>query len=158
MTRPTHYTHRADYRPKETCCRGHAYTPENTRHDKKTGARICRTCACEKSRQHYLLTHPPIDRTCCRHGHPWTPENTYINARGCRVCRACNREAKLRIDERRGIVRTPRVSRVTATHCANGHAWSMETLRVDGHGRAICRICEREAQRRSRDKRKENQT
>lgn len=30
-------------------------------------------------------------RTHCKRGHEFTPENTYINSRGCRVCRTCQR-------------------------------------------------------------------
>ncbi len=34
--------------------------------------------------------------THCRHGHEYTAANTYVNRRGVRVCRACQREAKAR--------------------------------------------------------------
>ncbi len=31
-------------------------------------------------------------RTHCPRGHEYTPENTYVSKRGCRSCRACDRE------------------------------------------------------------------
>lgn len=36
-------------------------------------------------------------KTHCKHGHEFTPENTYIRPdTGCRMCKACNRDAQLR--------------------------------------------------------------
>lgn len=37
---------------------------------------------------------PRTQWTHCIHGHPFDAANTYINARGNRLCRACNRERK----------------------------------------------------------------
>lgn len=31
-------------------------------------------------------------QTHCKYGHEFTPENTRLDARGCRVCRACHRQ------------------------------------------------------------------
>lgn len=32
-------------------------------------------------------------QTRCKRGHEFTPENTGVNAKGCRYCKTCNREA-----------------------------------------------------------------
>lgn len=41
-----------------------------------------------------------LARPNCRNGHRWTAETTRKNSRGARVCRICEREAKLRYKER----------------------------------------------------------
>lgn len=41
-----------------------------------------------------------LARPSCRNGHRWTDETTRKNSRGARVCRVCEREAKLRFMER----------------------------------------------------------
>ena len=68
----------------------------------------------------------PLRKTCKRK-HEWTEENTRIDARGSRICRACNRERYQK--------------REKATHCKNGHAFL--TPRLDGasHRRRECPIC-----------------
>jgi len=40
-----------------------------------------------RSGEHDLAT-----RTNCNNGHEFTPENTYIDAKGARICRTCNRD------------------------------------------------------------------
>ena len=40
-----------------------------------------------RSGEHYLAS-----RTHCNNGHEFTPENTYIDAKGARICRTCNRD------------------------------------------------------------------
>lgn len=40
-------------------------------------------------------------RSHCLHGHPYSPDNTRLNKRGARICRACERAAGARHQERR---------------------------------------------------------
>lgn len=44
--------------------------------------------------------------------------------------------------------------RASATVCANGHLWTADTRVVNANGHRICRLCQREAQRQSRLRRK----
>lgn len=43
-------------------------------------------------------------RTACPQGHAYTPANTYLDTRGCRRCRACNRKPARRAAKARAAV------------------------------------------------------
>lgn len=87
---------------KTHCKRGHEFTPENTRIERR-GTRNSRRClACEKERARRrtqaerearakLPKHKPVKATHCKRGHEFTEENTYHyknkSGRECKTCR-----------------------------------------------------------------------
>lgn len=92
----------------EGCCRGHAWTPENTSYD-KNGYRIC--LACERMHQAAarrkkgmipLSEYKPKLKEFCDRGHPLDGENLRLlqrtDGKAERICRECvrirNRKAK----------------------------------------------------------------
>lgn len=72
------------------------------RHD---GA-VCRQCAEEQRPNEAVeqwlarlgaIVRADLDRTdACANGHPWTTETIRYTRTGCRICRACTREANRR--------------------------------------------------------------
>ena len=79
----------------DTCKNGHAMDEENSR-IAADGARSCRACSRQRSRESYQRTQAhrgtaPAERTHCRVGHPYSPENTYVTSKGHRQCRTCNK-------------------------------------------------------------------
>lgn len=82
---------------RTACFRGHPYAEGNFRIT--NGSRVC--LLCEEIRQGARKGKPVIHRkTSCIHGHPYTEENTYIDPRGRRFCRICQRAAKKSLRER----------------------------------------------------------
>jgi len=56
-------------------------------------------------------THPQASRTHCKHGHGFTSENTYVDAKGSRHCRSCNRERVALADARKRAENPPQPKR-----------------------------------------------
>ena len=52
-------------------------------------------------REQRVNQRPRAIKTHCIHGHAFTKSNTYINTRGLKVCRICNREAGVRWEKRK---------------------------------------------------------
>lgn len=83
------------------CKNGHPRTPENTVIG-VNGRRRCRDCELESREQRRRAagakswTEKKAARTHCAQGHELTEENTYVNPKGYRGCRTCNRESSLR--------------------------------------------------------------
>ncbi|MFF5422111.1 HNH endonuclease signature motif containing protein [Streptomyces sp. NPDC002409] len=87
----------------------------------------------------------------CPEGHEYTPGNTYVNpGSGSRSCRACSQVERRKRTEAAREGR-PVKPRATDTHCAQGHAWTLETRVVDARGHRQCRLCLRENRRKYRD-------
>lgn len=86
-------------------------------------------------------------KTSCVHGHLLTPQNTYITDKGQKVCRACQRNTRLK--SRGEDAPVPR-QRATVTQCANGHAWSEETTYWSTSGKRVCKLCQRAAFQKSK--------
>lgn len=96
---------------KTHCVKGHEYTPENTIYTRE-GWRQCKKCKkasmldwwrrnrkriLAERRKVYRKTHkPPPKKTHCKRGHRFNKKNTYIDSRGNRVCRECQRLAMQR--------------------------------------------------------------
>ena len=71
-------------------------------------------------------------KTHCDHGHELTDANTYIDKRGARCCRPCQRAKDRRLNPRR----PPR------THCNSGlHLWVEDNIYVAPNGKKRCRPC-----------------
>lgn len=81
---------------KNSCTRGHEFTPENTRH-RPNGWRVCLTC--ERIQSKARKQRP--ERTHCRNGHELTHRNTYVNDKGHVKCRECHRERTAEWRERK---------------------------------------------------------
>lgn len=76
---------------KRTHCKyGHEYTPENTWIRVRPGAhvknaRVCITCKGPGPPEYKEITH-------CPQGHLYDEQNSYVDPKGCRRCKACNRD------------------------------------------------------------------
>lgn len=84
--------HRCDNPP---CCNPEhlfAGTPQANNDDKVAKGRHARVWGTPLTRSR---------QTHCKHGHPFDEANTYIDPRGNRVCRTCQREASRRAQSRR---------------------------------------------------------
>lgn len=66
---------------------------------------LCRVRACCNPAHLDVVTHAenlrrsphfPLHRIACVNGHLYTPENTYVDSKGHRNCRTCNREKRKR--------------------------------------------------------------
>lgn len=84
---------------KTHCKNGHELSGDNLYVIPSTGGRQCKTCSRERLREFKRAKRagaevgvPNAAKTHCRHGHEYTPDNTRIDARGGRICRACDRE------------------------------------------------------------------
>lgn len=84
-------------RVKTHCPKGHEYTRENTRIDKK-GSRVCRACH-KNSQKNYktklaqsksILVLPKY-RDKCPKGHVYSSANTRLTNKGSRACRECEK-------------------------------------------------------------------
>ncbi|HEX8747991.1 MAG TPA: hypothetical protein VF717_12385 [Pyrinomonadaceae bacterium] len=82
---------------KSHCKRGHPFTPENTRYDKK-GSRLCQECIWDNRGVQWR------DKSFCKYGHPLKPDNLYWMARYSekqgksvlyRRCKICMRQYQL---------------------------------------------------------------
>jgi hypothetical protein len=92
-------------------------------------------------------------------------DNLYVSPKGLRFCKACRRTTLARFEERKRVDReakrhpgkptppkaTPPAER---THCPQGHPYDGENLRINAAGRRVCAECQREANRRAREKRR----
>lgn len=89
---------------KTECQNGHPLSGSNLRVNPTTGYRGCKKCiragevarqpdrnARNRAKRAAQGSRPRIFYTECRYGHAFTEENLYINPRGVRVCRECNR-------------------------------------------------------------------
>lgn len=97
-------------------------------------------------------------KTHCKRGHPLSGENLHVNKDGGRVCRACVAE-RARLSYAKKVGKAPEeiaARRASDDVCVNGHALDDTTSFTDPRGSKRCRICAREAQRRWREKKKEN--
>jgi hypothetical protein len=106
-----------------------------------------------------MPVHSSSRKTHCPNGHEYTEENTRVNKRGSRECITCTRvrlrefQRKKRAAEREarggpkpnGMV----THRAKFTTCPQGHEYSHHNGR-----QRRCRICEREADRRYREKKR----
>lgn len=82
----------------------------------------------------------------CGKGHLYTPENTYIDPRGRRSCRTCQ---KVRSREWLRI-HNPGVFHGTETHCPQGHPYDGDNLYIiPSTGGRMCRQCKRDKGRES---------
>ena len=61
-------------------------------------------CRRATMREQRVNQRKPSPRTRCLKGHPLTPLNTYTSPRGWRVCRTCERRAKLSLRRRKGWI------------------------------------------------------
>lgn len=89
-------------------------------------------------------------KTHCKHGHPFNEENTYISSNGHRICIICYQN-KMR---KQGKVPGGKKGRKKATHCPQGHPYDEENTYITPQGFQSCRICRREADIRSKMKRR----
>ena len=76
-----------------------------------------------------------VPKTHCPHGHPYTDDNLYINPKGHRLCRTCNKQRHWR-----GF--GPPIPDSRKTHCSRGHLYSTENTYIwrTRHMRR-CRAC-----------------
>ena len=80
--------------------------------------------------------------------------DTCLGGTGC-PHRPCVNPAHLKLaTPRENVLRGNTVTRANAikTHCANGHEFTLDTTRIDKHGRRACKICVEEAGARYRAK------
>lgn len=85
-------------------------------------APLCRPC----HEAAHLLTH-------CRRGHPLSGPNLYLDPRGRRRCRACQR-----LTANRRYQHAPR-----RTHCKRGHPLTVGNVYLSPDGKRRCRECRR---------------
>lgn len=86
-------------RGRESCRRGHLFTPENTSFS--DGFRHCILCRkLARDRQEAEPSAPRPVPVTCGHGHPWTPANTVVGGDGRRRCKACRQAANRRYEAR----------------------------------------------------------
>lgn len=78
------------------CSKGHELTEETRYRDPKTGYYDgCILCRRERRMADYWKTHTRVPyKTHCPAGHPYDEVNTYVDKRGHRSCRACQRERR----------------------------------------------------------------
>lgn len=122
---------------KEKCPKGHEYTLASN------GKRFCSICERERVRSFYVST-AYHRATHCPKGHPYDETNTVMYTSGHR-CRACRRERN-----QRQYYKLPPSPRIERTHCIHGHPYNDENTRVSPKGKRICRVCEREWDKRHR--------
>lgn len=143
---------------KTHCKRGHEFTPENTRVNRR-GGRACLIC----SQMHWRSRPPKAKhpagarplRSHCKRGHSFSGENLIIDAKGARSCRACRnlKQAVRAVKRREG---RPARAFSSQTHCAAGHEYTPETLNITARGDRDCRICQRARNARARARRNSN--
>lgn len=91
----------------------------------------------------------------CPAGHLWTRQNQQknVNAKGVsRRCAQCNREKAAAAYRDRTI--PSRTLADLTPKCRNGHTRTAKNTRFDTRGIAVCRSCQRDAQRRHLDKKR----
>lgn len=74
----------------------------------------------------------------CKNGHPWEGDNFYINSRGQRICRVCNRERNRREWAEGSPVRDKKLE--TARESAKRRARRDRQAALDAYGRE-CQCC-----------------
>lgn len=84
---------------RNTCGRGHEYTPENTYVD-RNGWKYCRACRRVQVEEARSGEAPNVVREFCRNGHRMTAENALIRGRHTR-CRKCAAAVAQRIRDRK---------------------------------------------------------
>ena len=95
-------------------------------------------------------------KTVCDHGHELTEANTYLDKRGARCCRPCQRakdRSRYAAGKRKPYQPRPHASRTPRTHCKRGHELTPANTYMTPDGRRQCRPCKssrEEAWRRSR--------
>ena len=100
---------------RETCKRGHLWTPENTRIT-TGGVRHCKTCTNEAMVRWRAVRgmgghgHANLLKTHCPQGHEYNVENTRYTPSGHRLCRACNRAQYFKHKDRRAADKSARTS------------------------------------------------
>lgn len=87
--------------------------------------------------------------THCPQGHPYDEVNTYVDKRGFRYCKTCQRQRTREWRERRrGGPARPYGPAVTA--CPQGHPYDEANTGRRADGRRRCRACDAERARRQR--------
>lgn len=130
---------RAAPQRRNSCRRGHAWTPENTL--QRANGRECLTCRRASRAKRRVRDYDPKHE--CRNGHAYTPENTLVGVkrgRPYRLCRICREAATLRANPRKGRP-------APVTHCRHGHEYTPENTGISA-GHRYCKACNRERARR----------
>lgn len=100
------YATGALYRARTHCPHGHKYTPENII-PRPSGYRQCRECERIRSRKRdkeFRAANPLPPRvpiTHCHRGHPLSGDNLYVDPRGGRQCKECNKRRGKEFHQRR---------------------------------------------------------
>lgn len=98
---------------------------------------------------------------CLSGRHLLVGENLYVFPNGVRRCRACHVESQQAASETKRLARIAsgesRGRRSDRTHCPQGHPYDAENTRVSAKGSRSCRTCNREAQRRYKERRRAQQ-
>jgi hypothetical protein len=135
---------------RDHCLHGHPYTAENTRTEKRTGSRTCRTCKREREARRIrdaAALRPP--RNACDRGHVYNSENTYYTKDGKRQCRRCQSLRRCaRITAQTGRPSFPR----SKSHCRRGHTFDEVNTRIAASGQRLCRACLRLASERRKSR------
>ncbi len=86
---------------------------------------------------------PQALKTHCPAGHPYDEANTYVDKRGYRYCRECQRQqTRTWQDAKRGGPPAPYGQ--NKTHCSNGHEFTAANTGRKTNGSRRCRACDRE--------------
>lgn len=100
-------------------------------------------------------------KTECPKGHTYDEANTRFNKSGNRICRKCHSQStvearrKKRAENPLDPNKGPRSFQRNRIHCPKGHPYSGDNLYINPQGRRECRECSREAVRRLRARKKE---
>lgn len=87
-------------------------------------------------------------KTHCVNGHEFTPDNTYRHKNGGRQCRTCQRVANAKSQRAKRGTAPDAVHNRDKTHCKHGHEFDEANTRLTKRGQRVCKVCERNAQRR----------
>jgi hypothetical protein len=92
--------------------------------------------------------------THCPAGHPYDEANTYVDPRGKRQCRQCQRASDAAVRAREALRKKDdpkhRPRNADKTHCIRGHVFDAANTYVDPDGSRHCRMCRRATDRARR--------
>ena len=80
----------------------------------------------------------------CPNGHPYTDDNTWLDKKGHRFCRTCNREkARRRLGWTEEAIHSPeKVNKERRkSHCLRGHPFDAMNTHISPQGFRQCRTC-----------------